>query len=125
MFVCVGFFFGGGWGCQNSLILSDDEWHQVSFWRHSLCGTVIAFSIGLVILGSFLALICLFSQVYMFLSINDTHSVCMKFQLQDEPAGRILELCILHLAMAEITSIGTRHQIVINEVSHPPLSEPF
>lgn len=34
---------------------------------------------------------------------------------KDEPAGRILELCILHLAMAEITSIGTRHQIVINE----------
>lgn len=34
---------------------------------------------------------------------------------KDEPAGRILELCILHLAMAEITNIGTRHQIVINE----------
>lgn len=34
---------------------------------------------------------------------------------KDEPAGRILELCILHLAMAEITAIGTRHQIVINE----------
>ncbi|CAL9080192.1 unnamed protein product [Musa textilis] len=34
---------------------------------------------------------------------------------KDEPAARILELCILHLAMAEITSIGTRHQIVINE----------
>ncbi|XP_042957407.1 uncharacterized protein LOC122292913 isoform X1 [Carya illinoinensis] len=32
-----------------------------------------------------------------------------------EPAGRILELCILHLAMSEITVIGTRHQIVINE----------
>ncbi|KAJ6824201.1 uncharacterized protein M6B38_344280 [Iris pallida] len=34
---------------------------------------------------------------------------------KDEPAARILELCILHLAMAEITAIGTRHQIVINE----------
>ncbi|KAL6005203.1 hypothetical protein ACLOJK_005765 [Asimina triloba] len=33
----------------------------------------------------------------------------------NEPAGRILEICILHLAMAEITKIGTRHQIVINE----------
>ncbi|THU45044.1 hypothetical protein C4D60_Mb02t13730 [Musa balbisiana] len=38
---------------------------------------------------------------------------------KDEPAARILELCILHLAMAEITSIGTRHQIVINEASFP------
>ncbi|CAA2933712.1 Antitermination domain-containing isoform 2 [Olea europaea subsp. europaea] len=34
---------------------------------------------------------------------------------QDEPAGRILELSILHLAMSEITVLGTRHQIVINE----------
>ncbi|XP_010908008.1 uncharacterized protein [Elaeis guineensis] len=34
---------------------------------------------------------------------------------KDQPAARILELCILHLAMAEITAIGTRHQIVINE----------
>ncbi|KAG6494963.1 uncharacterized protein LOC121991990 isoform X1 [Zingiber officinale] len=34
---------------------------------------------------------------------------------KDEPAARILELCILHLAMAEITATGTRHQIVINE----------
>ncbi|CAN1128373.1 Transcription antitermination protein NusB [Linum perenne] len=34
---------------------------------------------------------------------------------KDEPASRILELCILHLAMSEITVIGTRHQIVINE----------
>lgn len=40
--------------------------------------------------------------------------------MQDQPAARILELCILHLAMAEITAIGTRHQIVINEVGHPP-----
>lgn len=32
------------------------------------------------------------------------------------PAGRILELSILHLAMSEITVLGTRHQIVINEV---------
>ncbi|KAJ4978932.1 hypothetical protein NE237_009712 [Protea cynaroides] len=32
-----------------------------------------------------------------------------------EPAARILELCILHLAMGEISILGTRHQIVINE----------
>ncbi|KAI8526431.1 hypothetical protein RHMOL_Rhmol13G0307100 [Rhododendron molle] len=31
------------------------------------------------------------------------------------PAGRILELSILHLAMSEMTVLGTRHQIVINE----------
>jgi transcription termination factor NusB len=31
------------------------------------------------------------------------------------PAGRILELSILHLTMSEITVLGTRHQIVINE----------
>lgn len=42
-----------------------------------------------------------------------------RLKSQDEPAARILELCILHLAMAEITSIGTRHQIVINEASFP------
>nr|CAD1841650.1 unnamed protein product [Ananas comosus var. bracteatus] len=34
---------------------------------------------------------------------------------KDEPVARILEFCILHLAMAEITAKGTRHQIVINE----------
>lgn len=34
---------------------------------------------------------------------------------KNEPAGRILELCILHLAMSEITVLGTRHPIVINE----------
>ncbi|KAF4359573.1 hypothetical protein F8388_003576 [Cannabis sativa] len=34
---------------------------------------------------------------------------------KDEPAGKILELCILHLAMSEITVLETRHQIVINE----------
>ncbi|XP_038973402.1 transcription antitermination protein NusB-like isoform X1 [Phoenix dactylifera] len=37
------------------------------------------------------------------------------FLMQDQPAARILELCILHLAMAEVTVLGTRHQIVINE----------
>ncbi|XP_059593295.1 uncharacterized protein LOC100265613 isoform X1 [Vitis vinifera] len=36
---------------------------------------------------------------------------------KNEPAGRILELCILHLAMSEIAVLGTRHQIVINEVN--------
>ncbi|KAK6247920.1 hypothetical protein QUC31_019485 [Theobroma cacao] len=34
---------------------------------------------------------------------------------KNEPAGRILELSILHLAMSEMTVLGTRHQIVINE----------
>ncbi|KAI3518640.1 hypothetical protein L2E82_34866 [Cichorium intybus] len=34
---------------------------------------------------------------------------------KNEPAGRILELSILHLAMSEIDVLGTRHQIVINE----------
>ncbi|CAH9122511.1 unnamed protein product [Cuscuta epithymum] len=34
---------------------------------------------------------------------------------KSEPAGRILEFSILHLAMAEIAVLGTRHQIVINE----------
>lgn len=37
--------------------------------------------------------------------------------LQDQPSGRILELSILHLAMSEMAVLGTRHQIVINEVS--------
>ncbi|KAL2926226.1 Transcription antitermination protein NusB [Bienertia sinuspersici] len=32
-----------------------------------------------------------------------------------EPAARILEFSILHLAMSEISGLGTRHQIVINE----------
>ncbi|CAI9774446.1 unnamed protein product [Fraxinus pennsylvanica] len=36
---------------------------------------------------------------------------------KDEPVGRILEISILHLAMSEIAVLGTRHQIVINEVS--------
>ncbi|XP_047330463.1 uncharacterized protein LOC124934045 [Impatiens glandulifera] len=31
------------------------------------------------------------------------------------PAARILEFCILHLAMSEMAIVGTRHQIVINE----------
>jgi len=35
---------------------------------------------------------------------------------QNEPAGKILELCILHLAMSEMAVLETRHQIVINEV---------
>ncbi|KAF0923776.1 hypothetical protein E2562_006734 [Oryza meyeriana var. granulata] len=34
---------------------------------------------------------------------------------KDEPIARILELCILHIAMAEMTSKGTPHKIVINE----------
>ncbi|KAJ8630853.1 hypothetical protein MRB53_024176 [Persea americana] len=34
---------------------------------------------------------------------------------KNEPASRILELCLLHLAMSEITAVGTRYQIVINE----------
>ncbi|KAK6141817.1 hypothetical protein DH2020_024439 [Rehmannia glutinosa] len=34
---------------------------------------------------------------------------------KNQPAGRILEFSILHLAMSEIAVLGTRHQIVINE----------
>ncbi|KAG2409296.1 uncharacterized protein HKW66_Vig0041180 [Vigna angularis] len=34
---------------------------------------------------------------------------------KNEPAGKILELCILHLAMSEMAVLETRHQIVINE----------
>lgn len=34
---------------------------------------------------------------------------------KDESAGRILELCIMHIAMAEIVVLGTRYQVVINE----------
>ncbi|KAJ3674773.1 hypothetical protein LUZ60_005389 [Juncus effusus] len=34
---------------------------------------------------------------------------------KNEPASRIIELCILHISMAEIASQGTKHQIVINE----------
>ncbi|CAJ1939709.1 unnamed protein product [Sphenostylis stenocarpa] len=34
---------------------------------------------------------------------------------KNEPAGKILELCILHLAMSEMSVLETRHQIVINE----------
>ncbi|XP_057955572.1 uncharacterized protein LOC131149277 isoform X2 [Malania oleifera] len=46
---------------------------------------------------------------------------------KNEPNGRILELCILHLAMSEITEIKTRHQIVINEhlVLSMDVSEPL
>lgn len=44
--------------------------------------------------------------------------VCILFvdAFQEEPAGKILELSILHLAMSEIAMLDTRHQIVINEV---------
>ncbi|KAI4373725.1 hypothetical protein MLD38_011814 [Melastoma candidum] len=34
---------------------------------------------------------------------------------KNSPAGKIIELCILHLAMSEIAVLGTRHPIVINE----------
>ncbi|KAK7317930.1 hypothetical protein RJT34_02565 [Clitoria ternatea] len=36
---------------------------------------------------------------------------------KNEPAGKILELSILHLAMSEMAVLETRHQIVINEVA--------
>lgn len=36
---------------------------------------------------------------------------------KSEPASRILEFSILHLAMSEIAVLGTRHPIVINEVN--------
>jgi len=34
---------------------------------------------------------------------------------KDESAGRILELCLMHIAMAEIVVLGTQYQVVINE----------
>ncbi|CAA0825802.1 antitermination NusB domain-containing protein [Striga hermonthica] len=34
---------------------------------------------------------------------------------KNQPAARILEFSVLHLAMSEIAVLGTRHQIVINE----------
>lgn len=40
---------------------------------------------------------------------------------QNEPAGRILEFCILNLAMSEIAVLGKRHQTVINEVTKSSL----
>lgn len=40
------------------------------------------------------------------------------FFIQNEPATRILEFSVLHLAMSEIAVLGTRHQIVINEVGY-------
>ncbi|KAK4762669.1 hypothetical protein SAY86_008437 [Trapa natans] len=49
----------------------------------------------------------------------DTHVVVINRvappNWKNEPAARILEFCILHLAMSEISVLGTRHQIVINE----------
>ncbi|KAL3654867.1 hypothetical protein CASFOL_000653 [Castilleja foliolosa] len=33
----------------------------------------------------------------------------------NQPAGRILEFSVLHLAMSEISALGTSHKIVINE----------
>ncbi|KAF3340730.1 N utilization substance protein B [Carex littledalei] len=42
-------------------------------------------------------------------------SLSLSLSLQNEAASRIIELCILHIAMAEITSMKTKHQIVINE----------
>ncbi|KAF5930101.1 hypothetical protein HYC85_030974 [Camellia sinensis] len=47
---------------------------------------------------------------------HGTLTSILQIEIQkNQPAGRILELCILHLAMSEITVLGTRHQIVINE----------
>ncbi|GFQ07252.1 n utilization substance protein b homolog [Phtheirospermum japonicum] len=34
---------------------------------------------------------------------------------KNQPAGRILEFSVLHLAMSEISALGTSHKIVINE----------
>ncbi|GJN23841.1 hypothetical protein PR202_gb11529 [Eleusine coracana subsp. coracana] len=41
---------------------------------------------------------------------------------KDEPVARILELCILHIAMAEMTSKETPHKVVINEVLILPIN---
>ncbi|KAF3777588.1 N utilization substance B-like protein, partial [Nymphaea thermarum] len=55
-------------------------------------------------------------------SLHDYHHmsvsgepVVAETNLSNQPGGRILELCILHIAMAEIAVLGTRYQIVINE----------
>lgn len=46
---------------------------------------------------------------------NLDETVPSKWKVKDESAGRILELCIMHIAMAEIVVLGTRYQVVINE----------
>jgi hypothetical protein len=48
--------------------------------------------------------------------INITLLIRRIFGWQDEPVARIIELCILHIAMAEMTSRGTPHKVAINEV---------
>ena len=48
--------------------------------------------------------------------INITLLMRWPFRWQDEPVARILELCILHIAMAEMQSKGTPHKVAINEV---------
>lgn len=60
---------------------------------------------------------CHFISSFCMFTLGGTPSILLLWidVLQDQPAGRILELSILHLAMSEITVVGTRHQIVINE----------
>ena len=58
----------------------------------------------------------IFVNVLVLKFTNENVCILFIYILQNEPAGRILELCILHLAMSEITVLGTRHPIVINEV---------
>ncbi|KAF3329375.1 N utilization substance protein B [Carex littledalei] len=53
--------------------------------------------------------------LYIYLLINYGAYAAHSLSLQNEAASRIVELCILHIAMAEITSMKTKHQIVINE----------
>uniref|UniRef100_K4A2Q9 NusB/RsmB/TIM44 domain-containing protein n=1 Tax=Setaria italica TaxID=4555 RepID=K4A2Q9_SETIT len=42
-------------------------------------------------------------------------AVPINIHAHDEPVAKILELCILHIAMAEMTSKGTPHKVVISE----------
>ncbi|GFZ20819.1 antitermination NusB domain-containing protein [Actinidia rufa] len=60
------------------------------------------------------------SAIGMFCEVNTIESYffgssALYSASMNEPAGRILEFCILHLAMSEIIVLGTTHQIVINE----------
>lgn len=57
------------------------------------------------------------SHIFMIIKwLSDSLFLTCIILVQKVPAGRILEFSILHLAMSEITVVGTRHQIAINEV---------
>ncbi|KAJ8630764.1 hypothetical protein MRB53_024087 [Persea americana] len=52
-----------------------------------------------------------------FLFPSDNEDAALLLLWKNEPASRISEPCLLHLAMSEITAVGTRYQIVINETA--------